>query len=103
MVNCLAGRSSVSEDLGPSMGNANLRWGEEATCELPGGILGFQAGLGVRPAEVYLPPPDLLDTQVPVWARGRHGEIVHAFEAINVRVVVLPDASAWVVSPGPEA
>lgn len=77
------------------MGVAGLHRGDSGTYRCDAGTLGCHAGLGVRPVEVYLPPAARFDDQVPAWARGQHGPMCRAFEALGARVVILPHASVW--------
>jgi len=76
------------------MGTAHLHRGDSASYRYEGGALGCHAGLGVRPVEVYMPPEELFDAQVP-RARGRHAEMKRAFEALGARVVILANATVW--------
>lgn len=55
--------------------------------------LGFHAGLGVRPPEVYLPPESAWEAASPVWAATLRDTIVRDFEQLGVRVVEIANAS----------
>jgi hypothetical protein len=55
--------------------------------------LGFHAGLGVRPPEVYLPPETAWETASPVWAATLRDTIIRDFEQLGVRVVEIANAS----------
>ncbi|MFT3776493.1 MAG: hypothetical protein QM820_64960 [Minicystis sp.] len=58
-------------------------------------MLRFSAGLGVQPAEVYIPTEAVWRATAPAWARELREEVVRDFEAAGVKVVVL--ANAWVM------
>ncbi len=72
-------------------GHANVHRGEAATYTCEAGVLQFPAGLGVRPAEVYIPIVSRFVEQVPPWALGLHGHVVSCFEELGVEVVLGED------------
>jgi len=74
-------------------GVANLHRGDQASWRTDEGTLQFHAGMGVRPAEVYLPPEPRFRAQAPSWAKERYREVVESFQAIGVKPVVLAGAS----------
>jgi hypothetical protein len=57
--------------------------------------LGFQAAMGVRPAEVYVPTRERWATAAPEWAQPLRETIVRELAALGVRVVELPDAPVF--------
>jgi len=58
-------------------------------------VLGFNAGLGVSPAEVYVPTESSWSASAPVWASTLRATIVRDFEASGVRVVAHEGAGAF--------
>lgn len=57
--------------------------------------VGFQAGLGVSPPQVYLPPESQWRTHAPSWAAALRPTIVRDFHASGVCVVETHDAVAF--------
>jgi hypothetical protein len=70
-----------------------LHWGESASWSDGSRSLGFQAGLGVNPPEVYLPPESTWVMASPAWAAALRAEIIRDFEQLGARVVEMADAS----------
>jgi hypothetical protein len=71
---------------------ATLHRGESASWTDGARSLGFHAGLGVRPPEVYLPPESAWASASPGWAAMLRGSIVRDFEQLGVRVVEMANA-----------
>jgi hypothetical protein len=71
---------------------ARLHRGDSASWTDGSRSLGFQAGLGVRPPEVYLPPESLWMTASPGWAAMLRCSIIQDFEQLGARVVEMADA-----------
>lgn len=74
---------------------ARLHRGDSASWTDGAHSLGFHAGLGVRPPEVYLPPESKWMTVSPAWAATLRSAIVRDFEQLGVRVVEMANASVW--------
>ncbi|MFO0629518.1 MAG: hypothetical protein U0325_28335 [Polyangiales bacterium] len=74
------------------MGDARIHWGDSASWRCDEGALGFDAGLGASPPEVYVPPEAEFARRAPPWARARLDEITRDFRALGARVV--PRANA---------
>lgn len=72
---------------------ARLHRGDSACWSDGSRALGFQAGLGVHPHEVYLPTESAWAAAAPAWAATLRGVIVRDFEQMRVRVVESPNAT----------
>jgi hypothetical protein len=72
---------------------AKLHRGESASWnDGEGRGFGCDAGLGVRPAQVCLPPESEWTAIAPRWATELRARVVRDFEAIGARVVDVPGA-----------
>jgi len=71
---------------------ASLHRGDAATWTDGERTLWFQAGLGVSPGAVYLPPESQWSALAPTWAASLRPTIVRELEALGVRVVAMPGA-----------
>ncbi|PRQ08284.1 hypothetical protein [Enhygromyxa salina] len=69
--------------------------GDAATWTDGDRVLGFQAGLGVTPPQVYLPPESQWRTHAPSWAATLRPAIVRDLQTFGLRVVELRDATAF--------
>ena len=74
---------------------ARLHRGDSASWTNGSQSLGFHAGLGVRPPEVYLPPESVWATAAPTWAATLRCSIIRDFEQLGARVVEMADASVF--------
>jgi len=74
------------------MGSARLHHGDQASFVCDDGVLQFDAGLGVSPPEVYLPPRDRFESTAPPWAKPLYDEVVERFSVLGARVVVMRSA-----------
>jgi hypothetical protein len=72
---------------------ARLHRGDSASWTDGARSLGFHAGLGVHPHEVYLPSEAAWATTSPAWAATLRDVIVRDFEQMGVRVVERPNAT----------
>jgi hypothetical protein len=71
---------------------AALHWGEGASWRDGSRVLGFSAGLGARPPEVYLPPAATWPDRVPDWAVALRDQVCRDLAALGARVVEREDA-----------
>ncbi len=91
----LAWERLVPRQFTEELPRARIHRGDSASWTDGMNVLGFHAGLGVTPAEVYLPPEREWATVAPIWAREKRSAIVRDFIAIGVRVVDTPGAAVW--------
>jgi hypothetical protein len=77
------------------MTKAQLHRGEHASYSCDEGTLQLHAGLGVSPAEVYVPPREKFLATAPEWARALYDDVVKSFTELGARVVVSRSASVW--------
>jgi hypothetical protein len=89
----------VSEQPHRTLSRANLHRGDSASWSEGGRVLGLFAGLGVDPVEVYVPPEPTWRAGAPAWARDFRERVIRDFEALGVRVVVLPNAALYEIPP----
>lgn len=81
--------------LSAELPRAMLHRGESASWTDGEHVLGFNAGLGVVPGEVYLPPESEWPSTAPTWARELRLMIASDFAKLGVLVVDSPGAHVF--------
>ncbi|MFV8754056.1 hypothetical protein ACNOYE_26215 [Nannocystaceae bacterium ST9] len=75
------------------LSRVDLHRGDTASWIVGEQAIGFHAGMGLRPVEVYVPTAAAWKAHTPEWAHGLRDEILADFRARDLRVVEL--ANAW--------